>query len=267
MVYPKVLVLRTAGTNCDVETAFAFESSGAHVERVHINRLVSGEKKLENYQILALAGGFSYGDDIISGRILANELRLRLGEEIKRFIADGKLIIGICNGFQVLVRAGILPGVLGPLGDVVFTQTVTLTHNDSGKFEDRWIYLKPDGHCIWTQGLNEVIYLPVAHAEGKFVALDENILKNLNENGQVIFRYCDANGNAPVYPANPNGAIDNIAGITDATGRILGLMPHPERHFLSLQHPSWTRLASREKFGQGAKIFENGVQYIKKNLI
>lgn len=300
MVHPKVLVLRTAGTNCDVETAFAFESSGAHVERVHINRLVSGEKKLENYQILALAGGFSYGDDIISGRILANELRLRLGEEIKRFIADGKLIIGICNGFQVLVRAGILPGtffqrvprVAGlalPLRDpaflnsfgkarelpfaspaveqIVFSQTVTLTHNDSGKFEDRWIYLKPDGHCVWTQGLNEVIYLPVAHAEGKFVALDENVLSRLKDSGQVIFRYCDENGDTPVYPANPNGAIDNIAGITDATGRILGLMPHPERHFLSLQHPSWTRLASREKFGQGAKIFENGVQYIKKNLI
>ncbi len=292
MVYPKVLVLRTAGTNCDAETAFAFESVGARVERVHINRLISGEKKLQDYQILALPGGFSYGDDIISGRILANELRLRLADDLKRFISDGKLIIGICNGFQILVRAGILPGVFGSrvtrrgspaarnevrtvgseaagpaMDEIVFTQTVTLTHNDSGKFEDRWVYLKPDGKCVWTQGLDEVIYLPVAHAEGKFVASDEKLLKNLKDNGQIIFRYCDGNGNKPVYPANPNGAADDIAAITDMTGRILGLMPHPERHFLSLQHPSWTRLASREKLGQGAKIFENGVEYIKKNLI
>lgn len=289
MVYPKVLVLRTAGTNCDAETVFAFESAGAVCERVHINRLISGEKKLQDYQILALAGGFSYGDDIISGRILANELRLRLADDLKRFISGGKLIIGICNGFQVLVRAGILPGALLPLRDspllanalggrelplassatdnLIFTQTVTLTHNDSGKFEDRWVYLKPDGKCVWTQGLNEVIYLPVAHAEGKFVTLDQMLLKNLSDNGQIVFRYCDENGRKPVYPQNPNGAVDDIAGITDPTGRILGLMPHPERHFLFLQHPSWTRQKKKEKFGDGAKIFENGVAYIKKNLI
>ncbi len=267
MVYPKVLVLRTAGTNCDAETAFAFESVGASVERVHINRLVSGEKKLQDYQILALSGGFSYGDDIISGRILANELRLRLGDQIKRFISDGKLILGICNGFQVLVRSGILLGVLGPSGEMDFIQTVTLTHNDSGKFEDRWVHLKPDGNCVWTKALDEVIYLPVAHAEGKFVALDDRILKNLKDNGQVVFRYCDENGKKPAYPQNPNGAVEDIAGISDPTGRILGLMPHPERHFFSLQHPSWTRLASRNKFGQGKKIFENGVAYVKKNLI
>ncbi len=295
MVHPKVLILRTAGTNCDVETAYAFESVGAVAQRVHINCLLSGQIKLSEYQILALCGGFSYGDDIISGRILANELRLRLGDELKRFISDGKLIIGICNGFQVLVRAGILPGAngadsrvlslrhptgfagaaggrvpaFGPpaIGDLEFKQTVTLTHNDSGKFEDRWIYLKPSGSSIWTQNMNDVIFLPVAHAEGKFIPADQRVLQNLIDNGQVIFRYCDENGEKPDYPQNPNNAVDDIAGITDQTGRILGLMPHPERHFLSIQHPSWTRINSREKYGAGAKIFANGVEYVKKNLL
>ncbi len=268
MVSPKVLILRTAGTNCDAETAFAFESVGAAAQRVHINRLLSGEKKLSDYQILALPGGFSYGDDIISGRILANELRLRLGDALRRFISDGKLILGICNGFQVLVRAGILPGAgAQPDGTVEdFKQTVTLTHNDSGKFEARWVHLRTSGNCVWTRDIEEEIYLPVAHAEGKFVPINEALLKNLNDQGQVIFRYCDSSGQKPQYPQNPNGAVDDIAGITDSTGRILGLMPHPERHFLALQHPSWTRSVSREKYGQGAKIFENGVDYVKKNL-
>lgn len=261
MVQPKVLVLRTAGTNCDAETVFAFEQSGAKAERVHINRLVRREKRLSDYQILALPGGFSYGDDIISGRILANELRLRLGDDLRKFIDDGKLIVGICNGFQVLVRAGILPGTNG------FTQTVTLTYNDSGKFEDRWVHLKPSGKSVWTQGLDEVIHLPVAHAEGKFIPSDNALLKDLNDHGQVVLRYCDPQGKTPVYPQNPNGAVDDIAGITDRTGRILGLMPHPERHFLTIQHMAWTRGKSKEKLGHGARIFENGVEYVKKNLI
>ncbi len=293
MVQPKTLILRTAGTNCDAETAFAFESVGAIAERVHINRLVSGEKKLSDYHILAIPGGFSYGDDIISGRILANELRLRLGGELRKFIDDGKLMIGICNGFQVMVRAGILPGMSVPrglprrdsavlagaaggkelpsgapatesLGE--FTQTVTLTHNDSGKFEDRWIHVKPSGKSVWTQGMEDVIFLPVAHAEGKFVPQDEKLFQNLKANGQIIFRYCTAEGTYPHYPENPNGSFDDIAGIADQTGRILGLMPHPERHFLSTQHPFWTRLESKRKLGAGAKIFENGVNYIKKNF-
>lgn len=219
MVSPKVLILRTAGTNCDVETAFAFESVGAVAQRVHINCLLSGEKKLRDYQILVLPGGFSYGDDIISGRILANELRLRLGDELKCFINDGKLILGICNGFQVLVRAGILPGAsVQPDGSIEdFKQTVTLTHNDSGKFEARWVHLQVGGKCVWTRGLQETIYLPVAHAEGKFVPINETLLKNLTDHEQVIFRYCDSAGKKPQYPQNPNGAVDDIAGITDST--------------------------------------------------
>jgi phosphoribosylformylglycinamidine synthase len=258
----KVIVVRTAGTNCNEETAFAFSRSGAVVEQVHVNALVSGEKKLNDYHILALPGGFSYGDDIASGRILANELRLKLGEDIKRFIREGKLMIGICNGFQILAKAGILPGLGWKLG-----LEATLFCNDSAKFEARWVHLKTEGRCVWTKGLQKEIYLPVAHGEGKFIPRDAKVLEALSANGQIVLRYCAANGGKPAYPDNPNGSVDDIAGICDTTGRILGLMPHPERHFLFEQHPYWTRLTKKSAFGDGAKIFENGVNYIKENLL
>jgi len=265
----KVIVLRTAGTNCDAETVFAFESFGAQVDAVHINRLFNREVRLKDYHILALPGGFTYGDDIESGRILANELRLKLGSEICPFIGDGKLIIGICNGFQVLVKSGILPGPLNKREEARHdaTQKATLINNDSGKFEDRWSYLKVEGRSVWTRELGQVVYYPVAHAEGKFVVRDQNTLRQLKKNGQIAFRYCDAQGEKGQYPQNPNGSVDNIAGITDPTGRILGLMPHPERHFLFTQHPRWTRLNNNGRYGQGAKIFENGVNYVKENLL
>ena len=264
----EVIVLRTAGTNCDEETAFAFRSFGAQVDLVHINKLFQGEKKLQSYHILAIPGGFTYGDDIESGRILANELNVHLGEDICRFIGDGKLIIGICNGFQVLVRSGILPGPVteDEKKNHDSSQKVTLTNNQLGKFEDRWIHLKVAGKSVWTAGLKKNIFLPVAHAEGRFVVQNEHILNKLKENGQIAFYYCDSQGNKPSYPQNPNGSIDDIAGITDITGRILGLMPHPERHFLFTNHPFWTRLEKKNRFGDGAKIFENGVNSIKKNF-
>jgi len=261
---PKVLVLRTAGTNCDAETVFAFESCGADVDLVHINRLFSGEKNLHDYHILALPGGFSYGDDIAAGRIFANELRMRLAENLKRFINDGKLIIGICNGFQILTKAGILPGRNGHGED--FEQTATLINNDSGKFEDRWIYLKPEGRSVWTEGLNKIINLPVAHGEGKFVMSDKKAFRKIN-GGQVVFRYCTETGKKPAYPENPNGSLEDIAGIADKTGRVLGLMPHPERHFVFTQNPKWTRSDKKEKFGHGAVIFQNGVNYVKGKLL
>lgn len=265
----KVIVLRTAGTNCDQEAAFAFEKSGAEVKAVHINELFSGRVNLKDFHILAIPGGFTYGDDIESGRILANELRLGLGEDLARFISDGKLMIGICNGFQVMVKAGILPGPLDPNEETKpdFQQKTTLINNDSGKFEDRWCYLKPQGKSVWTEGLDPIVYFPVAHAEGKFVPKDQKVLEKLQANDQIAFRYCDPKGGKPVYPQIPNGSVDAIAGITDRTGRILGLMPHPERHFLFTQHPFWTRLPKKDGYGQGAKIFENGVQYVKKNLL
>jgi len=261
----KVLVLRTAGTNCDQETCFAFEYLGAKVDLFHINRLFSKEVSIHDYHIIAIPGGFTYGDDITAGRILGNELRVKLGDDLKKFIADGKLMIGICNGFQVLVKAGILPGGLnGDSKQIEFIQNTTLMLNDSAKFEDRWIHLKPSGRSVWTEGMDDVIYLPVAHAEGKFVPQDETILNQLKQNQQIIFRYCDSDGGNPGYPANPNGAVDHIAGITDKTGHILGMMPHPERHFLFTQSPHWTRTSKRSSNGDGMRIFENGVQYASK---
>ncbi len=265
---PKVIVLRTAGTNCDQETAFAFKSFGAKVDCVHINQLINKRVKLNDYHILAIPGGFTYGDDIESGRVLANELCLFLGLELNQFIADGKIVIGICNGFQVLVKAGILPGPLTEVEELAqdHSQKMTLTHNDSGKFEARWTYLKVNNKSVWTKDMEDVVYIPVAHAEGKFLVKDNNALNQLESNGQVAFRYSTRTGARPTYPMNPNGSSEDIAGITDTTGRILGMMPHPERHFLFHHHPRWTRKKNRTKFGEGAKIFENGVTYVKKNF-
>jgi len=263
MKNPKVLVLRTAGTNCDKETVFAFKRAKAIVDLVHINCLLAKKNILRGYQILAFPGGFSYGDDIAAGKILANELKNKLGDDLKDFIRKGKLIIGICNGFQILVKAGLLPG-----GDTS-KQEVTLTINDSGKFEDRWVNLKTSysgikvSKCIWTRDLPEVIYLPVAHGEGKFVAQDEAVLRRLRDNGQVVIRYCDRNGDAKGYPFNPNGSFDDIAGICDETGRIFGLMPHPERNIQFSQNPHWTRNPAKTE-PDGIKIFLNAVNYARK---
>ena len=265
----KVLVLRTAGTNCDAETAFAFKHFGAQVDLVHVDQSVKEKISLKDYHILAVPGGFTYGDDIESGRILANELRLKLGKSMCQFMMDGKLMIGICNGFQILVRAGILPGALDAQEEKNHdsAQKVTLTNNDSGKFEDRWIHLKVEGNSVWTKGLSDIVYFPVAHAEGKFLTKDQETLKKLNVNHQVVFRYTAKDGKSPGYPENPNGSVEHIAGVTDRSGRVLGLMPHPERHFFFTQHPFWTRLPKNGRYGDGAKIFENGVNYVKKNLL
>jgi len=260
---PKVIVLRTAGTNCDYETAFAFERVGAKVELIHINQIIRKEKSILNYDILAIPGGFTYGDDISAGKIFANELKYRLKEEIEKFIKRRRPIIGICNGFQVLVKSGLLPGD-------GFRQKVTLTYNDSGRFEDRWVYLKNQKSkskkqkCIWTENLPEIIELPVAHGEGKFVASRETI-EELKRNGQIVFQYVDEKGNLAGYPYNPNGSLENIAGICDREGLILGLMPHPERHIEYLQHPRWVR-ERRFGEGEGLQIFRNGVIYARKNI-
>ncbi len=269
MANPKVIVIRTAGTNCDSETASAFAQCSADVELVHVKQLLDGRRRLQDYHVLAIPGGFTYGDDIESGRILANELRIRLKDDLKKFILDGKLIIGICNGFQVLVRAGILPGPLAPQEEISFKQTATLTNNDSGKFEDRWVHLKVSGNSVWTKGMSDQVFFPVAHAEGKFITANEQVLDRIVANGQVAFSYCSVDGNEPIYPQNPNGAQRHIAGITDQTGRILGLMPHPERHFWRTQNPLWTRcdFNENEVRGEGAAIFQNGVNYVKAQFL
>ena len=257
MLKPKVCILRTAGTHCDQETAFAFSLAGGSADLVHINNLVSAKVNLADYHILALPGGFSYGDDIASGKIFANELKYKLAGEINKFIQDGKLIIGICNGFQILVKSGLLPG------NDSLSQEASLIINDSGKFEDRWSYLRvARNRSVWAEGLPEVIYLPVAHGEGKFILEDKNLLSRLKKNRQIVFQYSNKSGKLSGYPDNPNGALENIAGICDQTGRILGLMPHPERNISLEQHPKW----NKDEAGIGLRIFKNGVDYIKKHL-
>ena len=257
----KAIVLRAAGTNCDIETAYAFRLAGAEAELVHINRLKEKEKKLSDYHILAIPGGFTYGDDIASGKILANELKYALMDEIRNFISSGRLIIGICNGFQVLVKAGLLPDFSKDAANI----DVTLSINDSAKFEDRWCYLKrAKSRCVFAKDMPETIYLPVAHGEGKFIPKNKAVLERLKQNGQVVFRYVNDKGKSAGYPWNPNGSIDNIAGICDATGRILGIMPHPERHIELTQHPRWTE--GGPKHPHGLSIFKNAVTYCEKKL-
>ncbi len=263
MSQPRVLILKTAGVNCDAETAFAFRSAGAETEHVHINQLAAREKKLSDYHIIAFSGGFRYGDDIGAGKMLAYEIKYRLFDEIKSFVSRGGLIIGICNGFQVLVRSGILPG------NETFAQEATLAQNDCGVFQDKWVYLKtPDtrrqtpGKCVWTKGLPDPIALPIAHGEGKFIPKNEAVLQRLKDNGQIVFQYCDSRGSIGDFPVNPNGSVESIAGICDETGRVFGLMPHPERHLISLQHPRWSRTGLK-KHGDGYPVFLNAVNYFK----
>ena len=250
----RTLILRAPGTNCDVETAFAFQEAGAVTELVHVSQLIRGEQLLSDYQIMVSPGGFTYGDDISAGKVLANELKLKLREDIQRFITNGGLILGICNGLQVLVKAGILPNpqdVSPPL--------LTVTTNDSGKFECRWVHLRvnKESPCIFTQGIDSM-YLPVAHGEGKVVA-DPEVLPELN----VVLYYADEQGNTKAgYPHNPNGSMENIAGICDATGRVFALMPHPERHLRGTQHPQWTRQGAKE-YGDGFQVFLNAVKWAR----
>lgn len=257
----RVCVLFAAGINCDRETAYAFELAGARADTIHINRLKESPGLLRDYQIFVIPGGFSYGDYIASGRVLANELKHHLGAEIRRFLEDGKLILGICNGFQVLVKSGLLPAFQEPFEP----QTVTLDTNDSARYEDRWVYLKKEpSHCVFTIDLPEIVYLPVAHAEGKFIPASKEVLKQLKKNRQVVFRYVTATGEEARYPDNPNGSVEGIAGICDPSGRVFGLMPHPERYTRIEHHPHWRRLNLTTPDGMG--IFKNAVRYAQANL-
>jgi phosphoribosylformylglycinamidine synthase len=256
----RVLVLRAAGTNCDEETKYAFEKAGATGECIHVNRVLERPALLDRFHILVIPGGFTYGDDIASGKVLANQLRFNLAEAVSKFIDDGKLAMGICNGFQVFVKAGLLPGL--KRGEL----DATLTNNDSNRFEDRWIYMKANAsRCVFVKP-GEDCYLPVAHGEGKFLVKDESILRALRKNGQVVFQYTDAQGRLGAgFPWNPNGSLDDIAGICDPTGRIFGLMPHPERHVEPTQHPRWTR-EGLKKQGDGLIMIQNGVRYVRRSL-
>ena len=242
----KAVVLTGYGINCDYETAHALRMAGAEVEKVHIS--VLARRGLGGFQIAAMPGGFSFGDDISAGKMLAEKLRSAAGKELEEFVAGGNLVIGICNGFQALVKYALLP----ERGE----QRLTLTFNDSGRFEDRWVPLRAEGKCVWTEGIGD-IYLPVRHGEGKLVAAPEEI-ERLESGGHVALRYASSD-----YPENPNGSANDIAGICDAAGRVFGLMPHPEGYLYRTNHPRWTR---GESGTLGLEIFKNAVRFAEENL-
>jgi phosphoribosylformylglycinamidine synthase subunit PurQ / glutaminase len=257
MAVPHALVLRAPGTNCDYEAQAAFEMAGGRATRLHLNALRDNPRLLRDYQILMLPGGFSYGDDVAAGKVQALYMQHFLSDALRQFRDDEKLILGICNGFQALLKSGILvpPDEDGPLA--------TLTANDSGRYEDRWISMQATpGKCPFLKGIDR-IHLPIGHGEGKFLCRKEWIVRGLDQAEQVVLRYVDANGRRGGYPINPNGSQDDIAGICDATGRAMGLMPHPDRHLFPTQHPQWTRRGLAEE-GEGLPIFRNAVAFFNQ---
>ncbi len=256
---PRVMVLSGFGINCEHETARAFEMAGASPRIVHATALLSDPQSLSGYDILAIPGGFSFGDDLGSGKVLGNKLKSKMSGEIVDFIKSGKLAIGICNGFQVLVKMGLLPAADGEY----LSQQATVTYNDSGRFEDRWVYLKANQHskCVFTRGLSGRLYLPVRHGEGKFLPASNDLLEKMFVAGQVALQYTDESGNLAGYPYNPNGSVQNIAGICDPTGRVFGMMPHPEAYLFRENHPRFSRGGKLETLG--LEIFKNAVSYVK----
>jgi phosphoribosylformylglycinamidine synthase I len=253
---PRVLILRAPGTNCDEETAYAFDCAGGQSDRIHVNCWLESPRLAADYQVLCLPGGFSYGDDLGSGRILANQLRHHLGESLAAFRDSGKLILGVCNGFQILIKSGLFDS------DDAQGPAATLTWNASGRFIDRWVHLKVASDRSPFLAGAERMFLPIAHAEGQFVGRDEASLTRLEQAGQFVLRYCESESCSSTLPYNPNGAARDVAGMCDASGRVFGLMPHPERFIERTQHPQWTRLASFEE-GDGMQVFRNAVRYFE----
>jgi phosphoribosylformylglycinamidine synthase len=263
----KVLVPYGYGLNCEEETAYSYELAGASAEKVHLGDLIANPKMLENFQILDFVGGFVDGDHISAAKIDANRLRHKLKSQIQQFIDDGKLIIGVCNGFQKLVKAGILPG----LTREYWTVRMTITYNLSGKFEDRWVHLGVNrkSKCVWTKHI-EQLYLPVRHGEGRVRIRDQNVLESLRENNQIVVQYIHPQTRLPTteYPYNPNGSDESIAGICDPTGRIFGMMPHREAFLSPYNHPNWTRMKTEGVMPKpvGRLISQNAVDYVKEKL-
>jgi phosphoribosylformylglycinamidine synthase len=257
---PRAIVLRAAGINCDRESHAACQKVGFQADIVHVNRLIERPLRLQDYQFLIVPGGFSYGDDLGAGRVLGNEIRSKLLGAFREFVKAGKLILGICNGFQIMVKAGLLPD---PLGDSL--STLTLANNDSGKFEDRWIRLKVSSTKSEFLKEEEILELPVAHGEGKFLPVDRAALDRWERGGQLVLRYVNQEGQEAGYPWNPNGSIGGVAGICDPSGRVLGLMPHPERYQDAVNHPQWTRREGPIR-PDGLKFFQNAHEYVRRNL-
>jgi len=264
MLKPKALVLRSAGTNCDRETQFALAQAGFQADRVHLFRVMDKPGLLSDYQFLLLPGGFSYGDDVAAGKIFANQLLHRLAGPLNEFVAAGKCVLGICNGFQVMIKSGLLPW--GKVDPSCAHADATLGWNDCGQFVDKWIRLRADSDkCVFLPA-GEIIELPIAHGEGKFVPRDDAVLAKLSDGDQLALRYVDDNdktaceGGDP--ESNPNGSIDDIAGICDPTGRVMGLMPHPERFVDMTQHPQWTR--GDVTRADGRLLFQRAFEYLKQ---
>ena len=267
------LVLTGFGLNCDNETAYAWEKAGASAHRVHINALAHGKIKLEDFHILTFGGGFSWGDDHGAGVIQALKMKNHIGKDLLEFIDQKKLVIGICNGFQALVNLGLLPGLAGDYTK----RSVALTYNDCGNFRDQWVYLAANSksRCVFTKNIPAAEF-PIRHGEGKFIA-DPDVLSELTAGNQIVFRYAretgeQANGQ---FPMNPNGSMDDIAGICDPTGRIFGLMPHPEAYNHLTNHPDWSRRRQIEKrqgnvdtdaITPGIQLFRNAVAYIQETF-
>jgi phosphoribosylformylglycinamidine synthase len=246
---PRALIVRAPGTNCDEETAAAWERAGASCETWHIGRVLERPEALDGFQVVTIPGGFSYGDDLGAGRILATKLAA-LGEALARFRDRGGLILGICNGFQVLVRSGLLPGD---------GMAATLARNEKGHFESRWVRLAPRGGRTPFVADDRPIELPVAHGEGRFLTASPDDLARLEAAGQVVLHYADEYGKpTQSYPANPNGSAGAVAGLCDGTGRVFGLMPHPERNIEPTHHPRWTRGGTPAE-GDGLRIFHSAV--------
>jgi len=271
----RAIVITGNGTNCEMEAAHACRLGGFDEAVIaHIAEILSGEIRLDDFHFLNLTGGFLDGDDLGSAKAQANRLRYatvagtgeKLVEQFLRFIADGKLILGVCNGFQLMVKMGVLPGIDGNH----LNQTVTLTHNDCGRFQNRWVYLKVDtgSPCVFTRGIEKGIYLPMRHGEGKFVCDSEETLNEIERRNLAVFKYSDADYAAPTmeFPLNPNGSLNAIAGICDPSGRLMGLMPHPEAFVHYTQHPRWTREKLPEA-GQGLILYKNAAEYARDHLL
>lgn len=273
MAVPRVCVLRAPGTNCDIETAFAFEMCGGAPERTHLARLCDQPRLLDEFQVLCVPGGFSYGDDVGAGVVFGDRLKGRLGEALGRFLEADKLMLGICNGFQVLVKSGILPdGQAAWRPDAAASPRTTLTWNRNGKYTALWVTIDVHSpNCVFLRGL-ERLELPIAHAEGRIAVRESRVVAELAAAQQIAVCYADPDvppaRNSPMddaalsYPLNPNGSVGNIAGLSDRSGRVLGLMPHPERFLFRTQHPRWTR-QSGSPHGDGRQIFQNAVDYFR----
>ncbi|HSB47846.1 MAG TPA: phosphoribosylformylglycinamidine synthase I [Candidatus Bilamarchaeum sp.] len=251
----KALVLYGYGINCENESKYAIEKSGGHADIVHLNRLLESPAMLKDYNMLMIPGGFSFGDDLGSGKVFGNKMKFRLREPLEEFVKEGKLVLGICNGFQIMVKMGLLP-----VPD--FRQRVSLTTNDSGHYEDRWVILRANqkSPCVFTKGM-EYLLVPVRHGEGKFIPKDDATLAELKEKNQIAVQYVDEKGNLAGFPYNPNGSVENVAGICDPTGRIYGMMPHPEAFNIPENCPYWVSGKIREPMG--LRIFKNAVEYLK----